>query len=293
MGAGYNPLFPGKAAWAESSSPFFLLDRLFGRRGNKSVRGQDEQDLRAGGHQGRANQGPRKAPGKVRGTTAAPRASVAAGPVTPWRETVAATVAGLGYELVDIERVPAGTLRVYIDRIPGQVYTGGAGEFVTVDDCEQVTRQLQYVLEVDGVAYTRLEVSSPGLDRPLRREADFQRFAGHEVSLTLKLPFQGRKVWKGVLGRAEGGGGWCLVLSERKAAAKKATKSPAKAGGKGGSASAAAAAGAADQVLGFTLDEVREARLVPVVDFKGRPSADGGQVEAGAAGSAAPGDDGG
>ncbi|MBK6787943.1 MAG: ribosome maturation factor RimP [Betaproteobacteria bacterium] len=113
---------------------------------------------------------------------------------------MAATVAGLGYELVDIERVPAGTLRVYIDRVPGRLYASGAGEFVTVDDCEQVTRQLQYALEVDSVSYARLEVSSPGLDRPLRTEADYQRFAGQEVSLTLKLPFQGRKVWKGVLG---------------------------------------------------------------------------------------------
>jgi len=248
--------------------------------------------LRAGGHQFRAT-GQGKATGRVQRTPRPQRIGAAAGPVTPWRETVAATVSGLGYELVDIERVPAGTLRVFIDRVPGRTYGGGGGEYVTVEDCEQVTRQLQYALEVDAVAYTRLEVSSPGLDRPLRREADYERYAGHEISLTLKLPFQGRKVWKGVLGRAEGGGGWCLVLSERKAAAKKATKSPAKAGGKGGSASAAAAAGAADQVLGFTLDEVREARLVPVVDFKGRPSADGGQVEAGAAGSAAPGDDGG
>ena len=251
------------------------------------MRGQDEQDLRAGGHQGRANPGqrkaPGKAPGKVQGTSAAARASVAAGPVTPWRETVAATVTGLGYELVDIERVPAGTLRVYIDRIPGQVYAGGAGEFVTVDDCEQVTRQLQYVLEVDGVAYTRLEVSSPGLDRPLRREADFQRFAGHEVSLTLKLPFQGRKVWKGVLGRAAQGGGWVLVMDDRKPASRPGARPAARARpareprtpGTG-----AAGDAAAQQVLGFTLDEVREARLVPVVDFKGRRSSDGGQVDA-------------
>ncbi|MDP1648979.1 MAG: ribosome maturation factor RimP [Rubrivivax sp.] len=205
---------------------------------------------------------------------------------------MAATVTGLGYELVDIERVPSGTLRVFIDRVPGRACTGGAGEFVTVEDCEQVTRQLQYALEVDAVAYTRLEVSSPGLDRPLKREADYERFAGHEVSLTLKLPFQGRKVWKGVLVRSEQGGGWCLELSGRKVSVKAAAKPAGKAGVKTAAQAAAPAAPAA-QVLGFALDEVREARLVPVVDFKGRQSKDGAQVDAVAAESAATGVDGG
>jgi len=208
--------------------------------------------------------------------------------VTPWRETVAATVTGLGYELVDIERVPAGTLRVFIDRVPDRAYASGPGEFVTVDDCEQVTRQLQYALEVDTVAYTRLEVSSPGLDRPLRREADYERFAGQEISVTLKLPFQGRKVWKGILGRAAEGGGWVLELSPRKASGKAAGKPARKATHKAAVEDVPAA-----QVLGFTLDEVREARLVPVGDFKGRKSGDGGLVDAVAAESAATGVDGG
>jgi ribosome maturation factor RimP len=165
----------------------------------------------------------------------------AGAPRLGWREATDQTVTGLGYELVDIERSAKGLLRVYIDRIPGKAYAGGEGEFVTVEDCEQVTRQLQYVLEVDGVEYSRLEVSSPGLDRPLRREADYQRFAGQEISVTLKAPFQGRKVWKGRLEAAEGGG-WVLHFHD----------------------------GKADQVLAFALDEVREARLVPVLDFKGR-----------------------
>lgn len=160
------------------------------------------------------------------------------------RGAIEQTVTGLGYELVDVERSARGLLRVTIDRVPGQRYPAGEGagdgEFVTVDDCERVTRQLQYVLDVEGVAYQRLEVSSPGLDRPLRREADFARFAGHEVSLTLKLPFQGRKAWKGVLGH--GDAGWSLVFDE----------------------------GQGPQSLSFSIDEVREARLVPVVDFKGR-----------------------
>ncbi len=157
-----------------------------------------------------------------------------------WREAIEQTVTGLGYELVDIERSARGLLRVFIDRVPGRTYAVES-EFVTIEDCEAVTRQLQYSLEVDGVDYSRLEVSSPGLDRPLHREADYQRFAGSDISVTLKLPFQGRKVWKGRLVAAEGGG-WALHFND----------------------------GKADQVLAFSLDEVREARLVPVVDFKGR-----------------------
>lgn len=157
-----------------------------------------------------------------------------------WREAIERTVTGLGYDLVDVERGARGLLRVTIDRIPGRIYPGGSDEFITVDDCEAVTRQLQYSLEVDGVDYERLEVSSPGLDRPLRRESDYARFAGQAVAITLKLPFQGRKVWKGVLQARDGG--WNLVFDE----------------------------GRGEQVLGFTFDEVREARLVPVVDFKGR-----------------------
>lgn len=157
-----------------------------------------------------------------------------------WREAVERTVQGLHYELVEIERAAHGLLRVYIDRIPGHAYAL-PGEFVTVEDCELVTRQLQYALEVAGADYARLEVSSPGLDRPLRTETDYARFEGQQISITLKQPFEGRKVFKGLLGRAQEGG-WTLLFT----------------------------AGKTEQVLGFGLEEVREARLVPVLDFKGR-----------------------
>jgi ribosome maturation factor RimP len=159
---------------------------------------------------------------------------------THWHTTIERTVTGLDYELVDVERAAAGLLRVTIDRIPGRRYPTGEAESVTVEDCERVTRQLQYVLEVEAVAYQRLEVSSPGLDRPLKRPADYARFAGHEVALTLKEPFQGRKNYRGLLMAA--GEGWRLALGGDKA----------------------------EQALDFRLDEVREARLVPVLDFKGR-----------------------
>lgn len=164
-----------------------------------------------------------------------------------WQAAIERTVAGLGYELVEIERAAAGLLRVFIDRVPGRVYgedANSSGEFITVEDCEIVTRQLQLVLEVEGCDYKRLEVSSPGLDRPLKKAADFQRFAGERIDLTLKLAFEGRKRYQGVL--AEAGEGWELHFND----------------------------GKQDQVLGFTLDEIREARLVPAVNFKGRRTGD-------------------
>jgi ribosome maturation factor RimP len=167
-------------------------------------------------------------------------------------KTIEDTVTGLGYEVVDCERSAQGLLRVYIDRLPGQVYDQPS-EFVTVEDCEKVTRQLQYTLEVANVDYARLEVSSPGLDRPLTTPEHYARFAGLEVEITLKMPFQGRKKYKGVLegvpaaeGASDAQPSWQVVFKQ----------------GEGKNA--------VEQALGFTLDEVREARLVPVVDFKGR-----------------------
>lgn len=155
-----------------------------------------------------------------------------------WQSAVEKTVTGLGYDLVDTERSPKGLLRVYIDKLPSETLPGG--EFITVEDCERVTRQLQHVLEVENCAYERLEVSSPGLDRPLKKPADYLRFAGERVDLTLKQAFKGRKHFQGVLELL--GDGWRLVFT----------------------------ADGIDQALEFSLDEVREARLVPVVDFKGR-----------------------
>jgi ribosome maturation factor RimP len=167
-----------------------------------------------------------------------------------WQDATQRTVTGLGYELVDLERSGGGLLRVFIDRVPGHAYPTGHSASVTVDDCEAVTRQLQYVLEVEQCDYARLEVSSPGLDRPLKREADYARFAGATVALTLKLPLAGRKKFEGVLSARDGG--WRLEMP----AAGKGTK--------------ARPEQVQVQALDFVLDEVREAHLVPVVDFKGK-----------------------
>lgn len=195
---------------------------------------------------------------------------------TGWREAIERIVTSLHYDLVDVERAARGLLRVYIDRQPDHRYPVDS-DFVTVEDCELVTRQLQYALEVEGVDYARLEVSSPGVDRPLKREADYLRFEGHAVSITLKEPFEGRKVFKGVLGRAQ-------ATAEAPAGAhEQADQAPP--GTAVGTAPAGAwtltfTAGKTEQVLGFGLEEVREARLVPVLDFKGRRGAAANDVPA-------------
>jgi ribosome maturation factor RimP len=215
--------------WADSSSPFFLLDRVFRFPERPSAGALHSQGFEA---------------------------------VTMnWQAAVERTVTGMGYELVDVERSAGGLLRAYIDRLPGQAYETGPGEVVTVDDCELVTRQLQYALEVEAVDYARLEVSSPGLDRPLKSVADYQRFAGNEVEVTLREAFQNRKKWRGTL-QQRADGGWCLVLPP--------VLPQVKPGAKVGKKAAAAAAAQPEQAFEFALDEVREARLVPVVDFKGR-----------------------
>lgn len=177
-----------------------------------------------------------------------------------WQDAAQRTVTGLGYELVDLERSAGGLVRVFIDRVPGRDYPTGISETgaVTVDDCEAVTRQLQYVLEVEQCDYARLEVSSPGLDRPLKREEDYARFAGERVALTLKAPLAGRKKFEGRLVPREGG--WRLEVDAP----------PAGKGPKAARVAPPPLESSGLQALDFVLDEVREAHLVPVVDFKGR-----------------------
>ncbi|HEY8357637.1 MAG TPA: ribosome maturation factor RimP [Ramlibacter sp.] len=179
------------------------------------------------------------------------------------QDLVAQTVAGLGYDMVELERTAGGTLRVTIDW-PWD----GSERFVNVEDCERVTRQLQYTLEVEEVDYQRLEVSSPGIDRPLRHEKDYERFVGEVVDLTLKAPIgaaaggqvaANRRKFRGTLERAEGGG-WQLAWTDAPEPAPGVKVSKKK-------------APAPTQVLGFRLDELKEVRLAPIVDFKGRKRA--------------------
>lgn len=99
------------------------------------------------------------------------------------------TLAGMGYELVALERVGRGLLRLYIDQPAG----------IALDDCVRVSNQLTRLFMVENVDYDRLEVSSPGLDRPLVKPADFLRFDGQRAQIRLHSPLEGRKRFTGVL----------------------------------------------------------------------------------------------
>ena len=105
-------------------------------------------------------------------------------------ERMEATLAGLGYELVDLERSGKGLfLRVFIDKPEG----------INVDDCAAVSHHLTRWLTVENIAYDRLEVSSPGLDRVLKKERDFVRFAGQKARIKLRVPVDGQRNFVGVL----------------------------------------------------------------------------------------------
>lgn len=187
------------------------------------------------------------------------------------QDIVEQTVSGLGYDLVEIERSAGGLLRITIDLPWVQPQAGVAPtvQFINVEDCEKVNRQLQFALEVDGIEYKRLEISSPGIDRPLRHAQDYERFVGHVIDITLKAPMgaaaggqvhASRKKFRGTLEKvaaADGSAGWQIVWSDAPAVkpgqkvSKKRVPPPL-------------------QALGFTLDELRESRLAPIVSFKGR-----------------------
>ena len=104
------------------------------------------------------------------------------------------TLPPLGYELVDWEASPGGGLvRVFIDK------PKGSRTKLSVEDCARVSNHLTHLFAVEHVDYGRLEVSSPGLDRPLKKLADFVRFAGEEAELRLRAPVANAKKLKGIL----------------------------------------------------------------------------------------------
>lgn len=148
-------------------------------------------------------------------------------------------LAGMDLELIDVERAAMGLLRVTIDKEDG----------VRIEDCEQVSRQLSRVYEVENVDYRRLEVGSPGVDRPLRGEADLRRFAGSRVEIKLREAVDSRKVFTGILRAPEttGDATGQPVFGLEFEAKKNET-----------------------QVLSFTLEDIERAKLDPVLDFKGK-----------------------
>ena len=114
--------------------------------------------------------------------------------MTNLSELLEKTVPALGYELVDSEFGPSRLLRVYIDMPKG----------IDVEDCARVSNQLSHLFTVENIDFARLEVSSPGLDRPLRKATDFARFVGEEAKFTLREPIAKAKKFKGILRGVEG-----------------------------------------------------------------------------------------
>ena len=102
----------------------------------------------------------------------------------------------MGYEVVDVEFAAGGLLRITIENVDH-------AQPITLDDCERVSEQLSHLFLIEDVDYDRLEISSPGLDRRLRRPQDFARFTGDEVKLWLRMPQDGRRTFEGVLMSAE------------------------------------------------------------------------------------------
>ena len=98
-------------------------------------------------------------------------------------------LAGLGYELVMLERAGRGLIRLFIDKPDG----------ITIDDCVAVSNHLSHWFTVENIDYDRLEVSSPGLDRPLVKAQDYVRFAGEQVTLKLRVPLNNRRRLNGQL----------------------------------------------------------------------------------------------
>jgi ribosome maturation factor RimP len=186
---------------------------------------------------------PRPAAGRVAAPAQASSASV--------RSLIEPTVAGLGYELVEVQRAANGVLRVTVDTVAP---AGGIG----LDDCERVSRQLTPLLAVEQVDYERLEVSSPGLDRPLTGARDFVRFAGSPVQIQLRAPLQGRRRFQGRLLGLDGPAG-----EERVRLALAAGGAPGRpARGRGKPAPAGH-----ESTLELPLADIEKAHLIPQVDF--------------------------
>jgi ribosome maturation factor RimP len=149
-------------------------------------------------------------------------------------------LAGTDIELVDVERAPLGVLRIIIEHPQG----------VLIEHCEKVSRQLSHVYEVENVDYRRLEVGSPGVDRPLRQVTDFVRFMGERIEVKIKQPIDNQKVFVGRLGLAtegtdssEGDKTFTVEFEAKKNDVR---------------------------LIPFTFNDVERAKLSPVLDFKGK-----------------------
>ncbi|MBC8119134.1 MAG: ribosome maturation factor RimP [Burkholderiaceae bacterium] len=183
------------------------------------------------------------------------------------------TVGGLGLQLVDVERLGAGLLRVTMEAADG----------IKVEDCERVSRQLSHLFAVEDVDYERLEVSSPGLDRLIKGADNFVRFVGSEINVHLYSPLAeagGRKRLRGhlldVVG-IEGSERLHLRLTQDEDTAKGVARKPRR----GATVSRRAEVKPA-LVVEIALADIDKARLVPELNF--RPAPAEGRTKSGAVG---------
>ncbi len=181
--------------------------------------------------------------------------------------TIERTVEGLGYEFVDAERLAGGLLRVTLDHAQG----------VGLNDCERVSRQLSHLFAVENVEYQRLEVSSPGVDRPLRRARDFERFIGADVQVQLYgvlAAAGGRRRLQGRLLGVNGDRGaerlTIALRSEVPGTGPVAGGRPVKKSVKQVAKQKAKQSAAPEVSVEFALAEVEKAKLVPELNFRGR-----------------------
>jgi ribosome maturation factor RimP len=168
---------------------------------------------------------------------------------------VEATVGGLGYECVDFERSARGLVRVFIDKADG----------ISVEDCAIVSNQLSRVFLVEGIDFDRLEVSSPGLDRPLKRLADFQRFIGQSAKVKLHARIGDRKRFDGVI-RSVGADGIAFALIEAAVVPSPGgTKSPKSASKLANGKHKASDKTAEVKLITVPLENIDRARLIPEI----------------------------
>jgi ribosome maturation factor RimP len=114
---------------------------------------------------------------------------------------IASTLPAMGYDLVEVEVSDRGLVRVFIDK-PGREPTAREGG-ITIDDCTTVSHHLTRLFAVENVNFERLEVSSPGVDRPLRSPSDFERFKGSVAKIRLLASLNNRRNFEGVLDGVE------------------------------------------------------------------------------------------
>ena len=133
-----------------------------------------------------------------------------------WEDVVSNIAVGMGYELIDLELDEKGLVRIFIDIVDNS-------RDVSVKDCELLTRQLLYQLPVENLAFERLEVSSPGIDRKLTKASHFERFMGSRIKISLKESIDNIKNFEGILRKNEVDGdgsvlgtGYALELADTK-----------------------------------------------------------------------------